>query len=95
MREDGLIHGALPTALYSDSSVLAAYNIATPKQHAQMRIIDPSTPCSTDPRFIFVVFNAIVNTGLRGHDTRLVLHHGFAERQGNEGARFKHTNGNE
>lgn len=60
--------------------------------HALTRINDPSLLTSTDSRYHFTMMDALVNLALRGQDSRLVLHRGFAERQdANEGVAFKGT----
>ena len=58
--------------------------------------MDPTTLCSTDPRYHFLLMDCLVNLGLRGNDSRLVLHRGFAEKQTKaDGAAFRKTEGNE
>lgn len=93
--KDGTILGAIPTGLWADSTVLNKYGIAAMKTHAQTRIFDPSLLCSTDSRYHFMMFDCIVNLGLRGQDSRVVLHRGFADRQSkDEGVCFKCSDGN-
>lgn len=86
---DGSILGALPTALWTDEKTLAKYGIASMRQHGRNRILDPSLLCSTDPRYQFLTFDILVNLGLRGNDSRLILHRGFADRQGQDGIAFQ------
>lgn len=92
---DGTILGALPTAFLNCDSFLKRFNVATIRQHSKTRIRDPSLLCSTDPRYQFMLFDSLVNLGLRGEDSRLVLHRGFAEKQQREGAAFRRNEGNE
>ena len=92
---DGSIAGAIPTALWADQHYLSRYGVASMRDHAKTRIKDPSTLCCSDSRYHFMELDCIVNLGLRGKDSRLVLHRGFAERQGKEGASFRQTEGNE
>lgn len=88
-KEDGSIPGALPTALWSDCSTLESLGIASMRNHARTRIHNPSLLCSTDTRYHFLQFDMLLNLGLRGKDTRLVLHRGFADQQGKGGVCFR------
>jgi predicted GIY-YIG superfamily endonuclease len=93
---DGSIPGAIPTALWTDSSCLSRYGLASMRDHAKLRLTDPSTLCCSDSRYHFMELDCLINLGLRGNDSRLVLHRGFAEKQGKkEGACFRETEGNE
>ena len=44
---------------------------------------------------IFFCLNELLNLGLHAYDTRLILHWGFAENQGDGGVLFCHPNGND
>jgi hypothetical protein len=83
---EGEIAGALPTAFWTDKSTLSRYGVASMRTHATIRINDPALLTSTDSRYHFLTMDALVNLGLRGQDSRLLLHRGFAESQDkNEG----------
>jgi hypothetical protein len=86
---DGTIPGAFPTALWSDMDTLKRLGIAPMRDHARTRLNNPSQLCSTDPRYHFLQFDILMNLGLRGKDTRLILHRGFADNQGKDGVRFR------
>jgi hypothetical protein len=88
---DGTIPGAFPTALWSDMDTLKRLGIAPMRDHARTRLNNPSQLCSTDPRYHFLQFDILMNLGLRGKDTRLVLHRGFADNQGKDGVKFRDT----
>jgi hypothetical protein len=92
---DGSILGAVPTALWADEQFLSHCGLASMRNHTKVRINDPSTLCSSESRFHFVSLDCLINLGLRGNDSRLVLHRGFAEKQNKEGASFRRTEGNE
>jgi hypothetical protein len=87
--DDGTIPGAFPTALWSDMDTLKRLGIAPMRDHARTRLNNPSQLCSTDPRYQFLQFDILMNLGLRGKDTRLILHRGFADNQGKDGVRFR------
>ena len=86
--DDGSILGAIPTALWTDEKTLNTLGIASMRKHAKARLLDPATLCSTDPRYHFMTFDCLVNIGLRGHDSRLILHRGFASEQHTDGVAF-------
>ena len=92
----GAILGALPTALWTDCRTLAKYGIASMRSHACQRLQDGALLTSTDSRYHFLEMDNLVNLNLRGQDTRLVLHRGFAERQSpNEGVTWRQQEGTE
>ena len=94
--KSGEVLGAIPTALWTDSSSLSKYGIASMKEHAQVRVRDPALLTSTDSRYHFMKLDILVNLGLRGEDSRVVLHRGFAEKQGkHEGVSWRQQEGNE
>ena len=94
--ESGDVLGAIPTALWADSTTLSRYGIASMKSHAQVRIGDPTLLTSTDSRYHFMELDILSNLGLRGNDSRVVLHRGFAEKQGkNEGVAWRKQEGGE
>lgn len=92
---DGSIPGALPTALWADDKFLNRLGVASMRDHITTRIQNPALLCSTDSQYHFLEFDTLVNLGLRGMDTILVLHRGFAEKQNGQGATFKTNEGNE
>jgi hypothetical protein len=53
--------------------------------HSWARLTNPSLRTSTDQRYIFHMFDAFANVNLQGEDSRLVLNHGFVEKQGRGG----------
>ena len=75
--EDGSILGAFPTPLWNDDYTLKKFRIASLIDHARVRTRDPSLLCSTDPTYQFFQFDALVNLGLRGSDSRVILHRGL------------------
>jgi predicted GIY-YIG superfamily endonuclease len=85
---EGSILGAIPTALWTDEKMLNSVGIASMRKHAKARLLDPATLCSTDARYHFMTFDCLVNLGMRGNDSRLVLHRGFASRQDGDGVAF-------
>ena len=94
--KSGEVLGAIPTALWTDANLLSKYGVASMRSHAQVRIQDPSLLTCTDSRYHFMELDILVNLGLRGNDSRVVLHRGFAEKQGkNEGVAWRQQEGNE
>ena len=87
--EDGTIAGALPTALWSDAGTLKRLGIATMRDHCKNRITNPALMTSTHPGYHFLLMDKVVNLGLRGKDTRIILHRGFADNQGEDGIKFR------
>jgi hypothetical protein len=84
--QEGAVLGALPTAFWTDKHTLARNGIGSMRLHASICINDPGLLTSTDSRYHFLTMDTLVNLGLRGNDSRLLLHRGFAERQDkNEG----------
>ena len=62
------------------------------QNHSKTRLSDPSILCSTDSRYHFMMFDCLVNLGLRGHDSRLILHRGFADKQDKDDVSFNQNN---
>lgn len=89
--QDGTILGAFPTALLTDKKALGRLGIASIAEHAIARITNPANLCSTNPRYHYFQFDELVNIGLRGKDSRIVLHRGFADSQGEDGVRFRES----
>ena len=86
--KEGSILGAIPTALWTDETTLKMLGIASMRKHAKARLSDPATLCSTDSRYHFMTFDCLVNLGMRGNDSRLILHRGFASKQNGDGVTF-------
>jgi hypothetical protein len=60
------------------------------RDHARTRLNNLSQlVCSTDPRYHFLQFDILMNFGLHGKDTRLILPRGFADNHGKDGVRFR------
>jgi predicted GIY-YIG superfamily endonuclease len=94
--QEGAVLGALPTAFWTDKNTLSRNGIGSMRLHASIRVNDPSLLTSTDSRYHFLTMDTLVNLGLRGNDSRLLLHRGFAERQDkNEGIAIRTAEGNE
>jgi predicted GIY-YIG superfamily endonuclease len=93
--EEGSILGAIPTALLADDRTLSRLGIAPLRDHFRTRINDPSLLSSTDPRYHFFSFDNLVNLAMRGEDSRLVLHRGFADSQPNQGIAFRQSENGE
>jgi hypothetical protein len=53
------------------------------------RFTDPSLLTSTDYRYQFNTYDALLNIGARGNNTATILRRGFADEQGNEGIRMR------
>ena len=81
---DGDILGSLPSAFWTDQRTLSMYGIASMRSHAFIRINDPALLTMTDSRYHFLTMDILINLGLRGNDSRLLLHRGFAEKQGKQ-----------
>ena len=94
--EEGAVLGAVPTAFWTDKYTLSNNGIGSMRLHASIRINDPGLLTSTDSRYHFLTMDTLVNLGLRGNDSRLLLHRGFAERQDkNEGIAIRTEEGTE
>jgi hypothetical protein len=89
---EGAILGAIPTALWTDAQKLKHLGLASMRNHSKTRLSDPSILCSTDSRYHFMMFDCLVNLGMRGHDSRLILHRGFADKQDKDGVSFNENN---
>ena len=76
-RTDGSIPGALPTAFLNDNATLAKMNVATLHDHARTRIMDCSLLASTDISYCLYSFDACMNLGSRGTDTRIHMQRGW------------------
>jgi hypothetical protein len=85
---DGSMLGAMPSALLSDNATLRRLGFATIQDHYRTRIMDTSLLTSTDNRYHFFAFDACVNLGMRGQDTRIILSRGFSQQQGAGGVRL-------
>jgi predicted GIY-YIG superfamily endonuclease len=92
---DGTIPGAIPTGLWADNAFLKKLGIASMREHITTRIQNPALLCSTDTQYHFLLLDKLINLGMRGNDSRLILHRGLAESQKNEGASFRTKEGNE
>jgi hypothetical protein len=94
--KEGAVLGALPTAFWTDHHTLARHGIGSMRSHACIRINDPGLLTCTDSRYHFLSMDTLINLGLRGNDSRLLLHRGFAESQGkNEGVAVRVEDGTE
>ena len=94
--QEGAVLGALPTAFWTDKHTLSRNGVASMRSHASIRINDPGLLTNTDSRYHFLTMDTLINLGLRGNDSRLLLHRGFAERQDkNEGVAIRTEEGTE
>ena len=93
---NGDILGALPSAFWTDKHTLSRNGIASMRSHSFIRVNDPSLLTSTDNRYHFLAMDILINLGLRGNDSHLLLHRGFAESQDkNEGVALRSQDGTE
>ena len=75
--KDGSVLGALPTPLLNDDRTLKKFGVASLISHARIRTKDPSLLSSSNCKYQFFQFDGIANLGLRGSDSRVVLHRGL------------------
>jgi len=81
----GSIPGALPCSFLCSDQQMAAQGMATISHHMRCRLSNTSLLASTDPRYICYAFDSLVNLGMRGGDSRVILSRGFASKQGSCG----------
>jgi predicted secreted protein len=81
----GSIPGALPCSFLCDERKMSAQGMASIGEHMRSRLSNSSLLTSTDPRYICYAFDSMVNLGLRGEDSRVILSRGFARKQGTDG----------
>ena len=64
--------------------------------HAWTRVQDPALLTSTNHTYQFMQLDVLTNVAMRGNDSRLVLHRGFAEKQSaSEGVAFRNREEND
>jgi len=73
------ILGALPTYLWADDRFCHSVGCADLFDVMRSRITNFSLLCSSDPRYIFMAFDILMNLPLRGKDERVILRRGFEE----------------
>ena len=82
--EDGSIVGALPAALLHNATTLKQYGFAPLIDHYRARMSHPGLLTSTNPKYHCFAFDNLVNLGMRGCDSRIILRRGFVEFQQKE-----------
>ena len=87
--KDFALTGSLPSALLNDNYTLNQLGFASLMDHFRCRLTDCSLLTSTDYKYQFIVWDALANIGARGNNSSVILHRGFAERQGNEGIKMR------
>jgi len=85
VQSGGTIPGALPCSFLCNDTQMAAQGMASIGDHMRCRLSNTSLLSSTDPRYICYAFDSMVNLGLRGEDSRVILSRGFANKQGRDG----------
>ncbi len=65
--------GAIPNALLNDDTFLNNLGIAPLGQHIRSRILNTSCLTSTNPRYITFCNDVLLNRGLRGQDSRVLM----------------------
>ena len=86
---DGSMFGALPAALLHGDDILRQNGFASLQNVYQTRLLSPGLLTSSNPKYHLWAFDALANFSLRGHDSRLILRRGFAEKQDAGGVRMK------
>ena len=86
---DGSMYGALPAALLHGDDILRQNGMASLQTVYRTRLLSPGLLTSTNPKYHLWAFDALANFSLRGHDSRLILRRGFAEKQDGGGVRMK------
>lgn len=83
--EDGSTVGAIPVCMMHDSQVLKRHGFASLEDHFRTRMSNVGLLSSANPKYHFWAFDNLVNLGLRGCDSRVILRRGFAEQQAGRG----------
>lgn len=83
--QNGAVLGALPAAALHDDKVLQRNGLCSLQDHYRTRMSNPALLASANPKYHFFAFDNLVNLGMRGCDSRVILRRGFAEHQGKGG----------
>ena len=80
----------MPAALLHDAGVLSSLGFASLHDHYRTRLSNPGLLTSSNPKYHFFAFDSLINLGLRGHDSRLILRRGFTEgSESTQGVKFR------
>ena len=74
--------GAIPSGLLSSDSYLAMHGFASLASHMRCRITNSSLGTHSNARYLSLSFDTLVNTLLRGRDSRVILHRGVETTDG-------------
>ena len=86
---DGSTVGALPAASLHDDNVNKRHGLAGLQDTFRTRMSNPGLLASSNPKYHFYAFDNLINLGLRGCDSRMVMRRGFAEHQGDGGVKIR------
>jgi hypothetical protein len=87
--DTGEVVGSLVSGLLTDGYNTKRFGYGSLIDHVRTRFTDPSLLTSTDYRYQFNTYDALLNIGARGKNTATILRRGFADEQGNEGIRMR------
>ena len=87
--DTGEVSGSLVSGLLTDGYNTKRFGYGSLIDHVIKRFTDPSLLTSTDYRYQFNTYDALLNIGARGNNTATILRRGFADEQGNEGIRMR------
>jgi hypothetical protein len=87
--DTGEIVGSLVSGLLTDGYNTKRFGYGSLIDHVRTRFTDPSLLTSTDYRYQFNTYAALLNIGARGNNTATILRRGFADEQGNEEIRMR------
>lgn len=85
---DGSTVGAIPAAALHDDLVLQHHGLCSLQDHYRSRLSNPGLLASANPKYHLFAFDSLVNLGMRGCDSRIILRRGFAEYQGSGGIKL-------
>jgi hypothetical protein len=85
----GSLIGSIPACCLHADNVLKSCGMATLQDHYRSRMSNVGLLASSNPKYHFFAFDSLVNLGLRGCDTRVILRRGFAEYNGKGGVSIR------